>query len=88
MTAQLDNLRERTDTVGIDITYAGTTAGYGEVDLTPLHEAVISIGQTVVRSLSWLIYCLAAVGPWLPVIAIFWWVIRRSIRRRRSKGVT
>jgi hypothetical protein len=88
MTAQLDNLRRRTDTVSIDVTYVGTTAGYGEIDLTPLHEAVIGIGQTVVRSLSWLIYCLAAVGPWLPIIAIVWWVVRRSVRRWRSNSVT
>jgi glycine cleavage system regulatory protein len=83
-TAQLENLRKRTDMVSVDITYVGTTAGYGGLDFVPLHEAVMDIGQTVIRSLSWLIYFLAAVGPWLPVIVVVWWAIRRSVRRRRS----
>jgi glycine cleavage system regulatory protein len=82
-TAQLENLRKRTDMVNVDITYVGTTAGYGGLDFAPLHEAVMDIGQTVVRSLSWLIYCLASVGPWLPVVAIVWWIIRRGVRRRQ-----
>jgi hypothetical protein len=86
MTAQLDNLRKRTDTVSIDITYVGETASYGGVDLTPLHEAIVGIGQTVVRSLSTLIYCLAAIGPWIPVVAILWWLIRRNVRRWRSRS--
>jgi len=52
MTAQLDNLRKRTATVSVDITYVGETISYGGVDLSPLHEAIAGIGQTVVRSLS------------------------------------
>jgi hypothetical protein len=84
LTAQLANLHKQTDMVRVDITYVGTTAGYAGFDLEPLHGAVMDIGQTVVRSLAVLVYCLAAVGPWLPLIAIAWWIIRRSIRRRQS----
>jgi hypothetical protein len=87
MTAQLDNLRRRTDTINVDISYQGAVGSHG-IDLTPLHEAASAIGQTVVRSLSALIYCLAAVVPWLPVIAIVWWGIRRSMRRWRSRSAT
>jgi hypothetical protein len=86
-TAQLENLRKRTDMVSVDITYVGSTAGYGGLDFAPLHEAVMDIGQTVIRSLSWLIYCLAAVGPWLPIIAIVWWIIRRR-RRQPLRSAT
>lgn len=84
LTAQVENLRKRTDMVSVDITYAGTNAGYGGLDFVPVHEAVVDFGQTVIRSLSWLIYCLAIVGPWLPVVVVVWWAIRRSVRRRRS----
>jgi glycine cleavage system regulatory protein len=89
LTAQLENLRKRTDMVSVDITYIGATGGFGGFDLEPLHEAVMGIGQTVVRSLAMLVYCLAAVGPWLPLVAIVWWIIRRSVwRRRSSQSVT
>jgi glycine cleavage system regulatory protein len=71
-------------TAQLESTYAGTTAGYGGLDFVPLHDAVMDVGQTVIRSLSWLIYCLAAVGPWLPVVVVVWWAIRRSVRRRQS----
>ena len=85
MTAQLDNLHRRTDTVSVEITYVGAVGRYG-IDLMPLHEAANAIAQTIVRSLSALIYCLAALAPWLPIIAIVWWGIRRSLRRWRSRS--
>jgi hypothetical protein len=84
LTAQLENLHKQTDMVRVDITYVGKTVGYAGLDFEPLHEAVMDIGLTMVRSLAVLVYCLAAIGPWLPVIVIVWWIIRRSVRRRRS----
>jgi Domain of unknown function (DUF4349) len=84
LTAQIENLHKQTDTVRVDIAYVGTTVGFGGFDFEPLHEAMMDIGQTVVRSLAALVYCLATVAPWLPVIAIIWWIIRRSVRRRQS----
>jgi hypothetical protein len=86
MTAQLDTLHNRTDMVNIDISYVGTSGRYGELDLTPVHEAVIGIGQTLIRSLAWLITCLAAVAPWIPIIALLWWLFHRSLRRRRVRN--
>jgi uncharacterized protein DUF4349 len=86
LTAQLDNLHQRTDTMSVDISYTGEVGRYG-VDLTPLREAAHGIGETVVRSLAALIYCLAAMAPWLPVIALLWWLIRRGLRRWRTKSV-
>ncbi|MBV8450887.1 MAG: DUF4349 domain-containing protein [Deltaproteobacteria bacterium] len=86
-TAQLENLHKQTDMVRVDITYVGTTVGYAGLDFVPLHDAVMDVGQTVIRSLTWLIYCLAAVGPWLPIIALVWWMIRRR-RRQSLRSVT
>jgi hypothetical protein len=85
--AQRDNLRTRTDTVRVDIFYAGAAGQFGGVDLTPIHQAISGIGQTVVSSVSWLISFLAALVPWLPVIAFFWWAARRGIRRWRARRV-
>ena len=84
ITAQRDSLRRRTDTVRIDISYAGAAAQFGGVDLTPIHQAVSGIGQIVVSSLSWMIATLAAIIPWLPIIAVVWWTVRRMIRRRKA----
>jgi hypothetical protein len=83
--AQRDSLRTRTDTVRIDISYAGVTGQVGGVDLTPIQQAISGIGQTVVGSVSWLISSLAASVAWLPIIAFFWWIGRRGIRRWRAR---
>ncbi len=83
--AQRDSLRTRTDTVRIDITYAGVTGQVGGVDLTPIQQSISGIGQTLVGSVSWLIASLAALLPWLPVIALVWWIARRGIRRWRAR---
>jgi hypothetical protein len=87
MSASLETLRRRTDTVRVDITYTSSTISDGNLDFAPVREAITGIGQTVVRSITWLIYCLAAVGPWLPVAALVWWIVR-SIKRRRGRGAT
>jgi len=81
--AQRDSLRTRTDTMRIDISYAGAVGQYGSVDLTPIYQAARGINQTVVSSIAWLISSLVALVPWLPVIALFWWIARRVIRRWR-----
>jgi hypothetical protein len=85
MMAQLDALHNRTEMVSVDITYVGTSGRYGEFDPTLVREAVIGIGQTAILSLVWLITCLAAVAPWIPIIALLWWLFRRSLRRRRMR---
>jgi hypothetical protein len=85
LVAQRDTLRTRTDTIRIDITYAGVTGQVGGVDLTPIQQSISGIGQTVVGSVSWLIAALAALLPWLPVIAFAVWIARRGIRRWRAR---
>jgi hypothetical protein len=85
ITAQRDKLRTRTDMVRVDITYFGAVAQVDGLDLSPLHQSVQGAGQTVVSSLSFLISFLAAVLPWLPVVALILWAIRRSIRRWRAR---
>jgi hypothetical protein len=85
ITAQRDNLRTRTDAIRIDIFYTGAVGQFGGVDLTPIQQAISGIGQTIVNSVSWLIASLAALVPWLPVIALFWWAARRGIRRWRAR---
>jgi hypothetical protein len=85
MTAQLDNLHRRTDAISVDITYVGAVGRYG-VDLAPLREAANGVAQTFIRSLSALIYSLAALAAWLPILAIVWWVFRRDLRRWRSRN--
>jgi uncharacterized protein DUF4349 len=84
--AQRDALRARTDTLRIDISYVGTTAQVRGFDLSPIHNAVRDIGRTLIASVGYLIWFLAALVPWIPVIAVVWWAIRRIRRRRAAKA--
>jgi len=86
ITAQRDSLRMRTDTVRINISYTGAAVQFGGVDLTPIYRAVSGIGQIAIGSLSWMIAALAAIVPWLPIIALVWWVLRRMLRRRKARA--
>jgi hypothetical protein len=87
MTAQREGLRVRTDNVRIEIYYQATAAQVAGVDLAPIQQSISGIGQTMVSSVAWLISFLAAVVPWLPLIALFGWGTRRAVRRWRSRKV-
>lgn len=82
VTAQRDTLRTRTDTVKIEINYVGVAS---VADLTPIRQAINTVGETVVGSISTLITTVVAIVPWLPVIALIWWAARRGMRRWRSR---
>jgi hypothetical protein len=81
ITAQRDGLRTRTDTIRVEISYVGAASLVGGTDFSPIYQAVGMINQTTVNSVSWLISTLAAIVPWLPVIALIWWLGRRGMRR-------
>jgi hypothetical protein len=83
-TAQRDYLRTITDTVKVDISYDGVVAEVGGLDLGPLKRAASEFGDTVLVSFATLIYICAALLPWLPVILLFGWAVRRSFRRWRA----
>jgi hypothetical protein len=83
-TAQRDYLRTITDTVKVDISYDGIVAEVGGLDLGPLKRATSEFGDTVLTSLAALIYIFAALLPWLPVIVLFGWAVRRGFRRWRA----
>jgi len=83
--AQRDGLRTRTDMVRVEIIYLGAAGLLGGADLSPIYQSVGAINQTAVNSISWLISSLAAIVPWLPVIALIWWIGRRGMRRWKSR---
>jgi hypothetical protein len=83
-TAQRDYLRTITDTVRVDISYDGIVAEIGGLDLGPLKRAVSEFGDTVLVSCATLIYIFAALLPWLPVILLLGWAVRRGFRRWRA----
>ncbi len=85
ITAQRDSLRLRTDMVRVEITYLGAASVLGGADLTPIHQAVRAIGETAVASVAALITTTVAIVPWLPVIALIWWLARRGVRKWRSR---
>ncbi len=84
-TAQRDYLRTITDTVRVDISYDGLVAEVAGLDLGPLKRAMGDFGYTVLTSLASLIYFVAALLPWLPLIVGFGWLVRRGLRRWRAR---
>ena len=83
--AQRDYLRTITETIKMDISYNGTAAQAGQIDLSPITFAVKGIGRTIVSSVAALISFLAAVLPWLPIAALLIWAVRRGFRRWRER---
>jgi hypothetical protein len=83
--AQRDYLRATTETVRVDITYDGRPAVVGGYDFSPIKRAADSIGQTLITSLASLIVALAAAVPWLPLVMLVVWGIRRGLRRWRAQ---
>jgi hypothetical protein len=83
--ARLQHLRTVTETVEVEIAYQGTAALAGGLDLRPLVSALRGVGDTLVESLATLIWVLAALLPWLPVLALFAWGANRLLRRWRSR---
>jgi hypothetical protein len=82
--AQRDYLRTITDTVHVVVTYDGLVAKVAGLDFSPITQAGTDIGSTFVRSVAALISFLAALLPWLLLIALVTWGVRRVLRRWRT----
>jgi hypothetical protein len=85
VTAERDYLRTITETVRVDISYSGLAAQAGGIDLSPIRYAASGMGQTAVGSVAALISFAAAIVPWLPLIAIAIWGVRRGLRAWRAR---
>jgi hypothetical protein len=83
-TAQHDQLKTITETVRVDIAYSGRAAVVAGIDFSPVRQAVNGAGRTAVSSLASLISFLAAIVPWLPLIALLMWGMRAGLRRWRT----
>jgi hypothetical protein len=83
-TAQRDYLRTITGTVKVNITYRGSIANAGGLDISPIATAFKSTGGVFVQSLARVIVFIAMLVPWLPLVYLAYWVIRRAIRRWRT----
>jgi hypothetical protein len=83
--AQRDYLRTLTDTVRVDISYEGTEAQAGGIDLAPIKRAAGEFVQTMVTSLAAVMTFLAVTLPWVPLVLLLVWVARRIFRRWRAR---
>jgi hypothetical protein len=83
--AQRDYLLTITQTVRVNISYVGLAAQAGGIDLSPISQAGSGIVTTIVRSVAALISFVAAIVPWLPLIALLAWAARRGLRRWRAR---
>jgi hypothetical protein len=81
-TAQLNYLRTITDTVQVDVRYNGLVQQAGPFDISPVRIALDDFLHTLVQSIGTLITCVAQALPWLPLVALAGWAIRRLLRRR------
>jgi hypothetical protein len=83
--AQRDYLRTITETVSVDISYSGQAALVAGIDLSPIERAVHGIGRTLIESVAALISFLAAIVPWLPLVALLGWAVRGRLRRWKAR---
>jgi hypothetical protein len=83
-TAQRDYLRTITGTVKVNIAYRGSVAKAAGLDISPIAMALRDTGSVFVQSLAKVIVFIAALVPWLPLIYLAFWLIRRMIRRWRA----
>lgn len=84
-TARMNYLRTITDTVKVDVTYTSQRPKIGAFDATPVRDALDGFSNRLMDSLGVLIVVVAAVVPWVPVVALLVWGIRRLFRRRQPK---
>jgi hypothetical protein len=82
--AQLDHLRTITETVRVDINYSSISAKAGGVDFSPVADALTNGLDTLLRSAANVISFTIALIPWLPLILLAIWTIRRVWRSRRN----
>jgi Domain of unknown function (DUF4349) len=75
--AQLDYLRTLTENVRVDVTYDGRPGVIAGYDFSPIKRAADSTGQTLITSLASLMVALAAAVPWLPLVVLVVWGMRR-----------
>jgi len=80
--AQNEQLRALTDAIRVDISYRGFSAQIAGLDLSPVTSAANAVGQTLVISAAALVWFLALAAPWLPLVALLLWGVRRYFRRR------
>ena len=83
--AEREYLRTITETMRVDITYRGQAEQVAGIDFSPIKQAMEGAGRTAVTSTASLISFLAAVAPWLPLIALLLWGARRGLRRWRAQ---
>jgi hypothetical protein len=80
-TAQRDYLRTITDTVRVDIDYFGSSGTAGGVDFSPIVDAFAGGLDTLIGSTASVIVFALAFLPWIPLVALTIWAIRRARRR-------
>jgi hypothetical protein len=81
-TAQRDYLRTITDTVKVDVVYNGLIQQAGPFDVSPIRIALDNFLHTLIESLGNLIVFTATALPWLPLVAVAGWIVRRLLPRR------
>lgn len=84
-TAQYAYLTSLTDTIKIDISYTSDPTLTPVSDFQPIAQAIERARYTFAHSVAALINFLVAVVPWVPVLALLVWGIRKLWRRLRRK---
>jgi hypothetical protein len=82
--AQRDYLRTITATVKVTVDYRSAGAETAAINFSPLTRAMRETGNVFISSAARVILTVIWFLPWLPVLYLVIWVIRRMIRRWRA----
>jgi Domain of unknown function (DUF4349) len=82
--AQRDYLRTITETVRVEISYFSLPPKAGGVNLSPVADALTNGLDTLLRSTAHVISFTITFIPWLPLVLLAIWAIRRLLRRSKA----
>lgn len=84
-TAQRDYLRTITETVRVDIDYSSISTRVAGINFSPVVEAISGGLDTFIGSAANVIVFSIATAPWIPLVLLAFWAIRRAMRRWRAR---
>jgi hypothetical protein len=84
-TATRQILAKETEKIAVEINFRIARESKRQSGLTPIWDAIRDSGSNLAESLATLIMVIVAVIPWLVVLVLAFWLLRKLWRKRRGQ---